>query len=122
MTSAHEAAAADFANQRAHVAEHLNELISLGGVSYVVSWWDERPETRLRTSVFGMLGIQLMAAVAGLELPSTCSGCGRTYWPQRKPYANRRRTFCEECRATRVPARLRQRDHRARQREEKVSE
>jgi hypothetical protein len=75
----------------------------------------DRPPIELAgAGVWGVLSVQLLAAVAGAHEVYFCQACGRSYVPIRQPQRGRRH-YCyrPECKAR--GARLRKRDERARQ-------
>ncbi len=66
------------------------------------------------------LALQVYGALWGKDRAvevALCDGCGQPYMPSRKPRADRR-NFCQACRSSSLPARLRKRDQLARRRQQ----
>ncbi len=111
---------ADRRTQRSLLSQALSTWLDLGRPSFVLDWNASRPKIVLHGTVFASLCVQLIATIAGSTSPGFCDGCGQTYWPTRRPYTNRPRHFCENCRLRGVPSRIRQSDYRERNREQKA--
>ena len=91
----------------------VNEWLATGSVSPSFSWHASQPEMSLAGGTFGMVAVQLAAAVAQAPSFARCDGCKKAYFRKgRKPQTGRR-NFCPECGRT-VANRLGQRDHQAR--------
>lgn len=79
---------------------------------------DDRPTVEIGSDgLFQNLARDLALTVARLDGLAVCYGCGNPYSPSRKPRADRR-NFCQTCREAGVPARLRMREKRRRERGE----
>lgn len=78
----------------------------------------ERPSVEIASfGLFQNLARDLALTVARRDGLAVCDGCGNPYTPSRKPRKDRR-NFCKPCRDDGVPARLRMRDRRRRERGE----
>jgi len=90
--------------------------LDLGNVRPALDWpvANAAPSLSLIGNTFGVLGVQLLFAVAAAHSLAICSGCSTPYLRKSKPRSDRR-NFCAMCGAT-VASRLRQRDYRARMR------
>lgn len=107
---------------RFRLKDVVDRWLRIGGISLTLDWETSGPSANLSAMTFGLLATQLLAAVVGFQVPAVCDGCGEVYIPERKPYANRPQTYCEVCRTSGVPARMRQRNYRERQRERRRDE
>ena len=102
-----------------YLQEAVNRWLRLGVVRPTLRWpiGVDRAFLELETGTFGMLGVQLLAAVTGAQTLSICDGCDRPYAREgRRPQAGRV-NYCLDCRANKVPDKLRQRRKRARDRQ-----
>jgi hypothetical protein len=95
----------------------VNWWMRIGGVSPSLSWGGPahpEPQFRLTAGTFGLLGVQLMAAVTRSQDVYICDGCGLPYLRDgRKPQAGRR-NYCGTC-GEREANRQRQRKWRSKQ-------
>ncbi len=66
-------------------------------------------------TTFGLLGVQMMAAIAGGNNIAICSACGEAYLPLRKPQRGRQ-NYCRKRECKRQGHRDRQRAYQARRR------
>ncbi len=95
--------------QRTIVSGAIESWLRLAGVSLGLRWTHGVAEVGVRTGgLAGALGLQLMLTAAGSSGWLVCAGCGTLTAPRKTRY--RRRTYCDECRASKVP------QHRASQR------
>ncbi len=97
----------------------VNTLLDLGRVRPLVLWDSGRPGPRPylaygTPSLFSYLALQVSLLSVGRRAFALCSYCNQEYVPTRKAPKPGQRNFCSECRANGVPARLAQRDRRAR--------
>ena len=95
------------ADQRALIAERLQEWLFLGDVRPMVAWSGPEPEFILAgkelveldtssadsslapiVSLFAAIAVQLVQAVHRIDPPAICSHCGKFYSPERRPPAS----------------------------------
>ncbi|MBK9166601.1 MAG: hypothetical protein IPM24_03960 [Bryobacterales bacterium] len=80
-------------------------------------WTGERPVLQFgATTLYGALGLQLVAACGQVKRSALCAGCGVEYLPPARAAKQGQRSFCPDCRKAGVPRRLAVADYRARQR------
>lgn len=95
----------------------LNEWIDLAsnfaGLRFSFMWRGDGAKYYLDTNHFGALGLQLGLAIAQSNSLATCSGCGSSYIPKRRPRSDQR-NYCNVCRKRMIPQRDAMREHRAR--------
>lgn len=106
---------------RIYLQEAVNRWLHLANVRLSLSWpiEDEKASLTLEADTFGLLGIQLLAALTGAQALAVCDGCDSPYIrPNRRPQTGRA-NYCPECKAAKVPERLRQQRKRARMRQSK---
>jgi len=96
---------------RVYLRQVLLEWLSLGNVRPGLRWpgEEEVPSLSFTGGTFGLLGVQLLFAIAAAHQLAICSGCGTPYL--RKKPRRKRHNFCENC-GERVASRLRQRRRR----------
>lgn len=106
--------------ERRHVlAAVVNGLVHLAGVRPELEWGRESERASLRLiggGTFGALATQLMLAASQAHGIAVCSGCGRFYLRRVRAPQRGRGNFCANCVSTGVPAKLRKRNQRTRQR------
>jgi hypothetical protein len=78
--------------------------------------WQIDFDTFSRTNLFAVLVLHLMVAVANKEGFALCSGCHRSYIPEKQPSTGRR-NYCPDCRSAGVPFRDSKREQRRRTKE-----
>lgn len=64
--------------------------------------------------LFQTLALQLLAATTAIETPFVCAGCGRLVWAKKRRPQRGYRSFCEVCRAAKVPQQVASAESRAR--------
>ena len=79
--------------------------------------WQIDFDSPSRSNLLAVLVLQLMLAVADKDGYAVCSGCRKTYIPEKQPSPTRR-NYCEVCRLAGVPFRDSKRDLRRGEREE----
>jgi len=96
---------------RFYLRHVLHEWLTWGDVRPTLHWPidEEAPSLSFTGGTFGLLGVQLLFAIAAAHQLAICSGCGTPYL-RNKP-RRKRRNFCENC-GEKVASRLRQRDRR----------
>jgi hypothetical protein len=101
--------------ERLSLGDMVWEWLVIGHVEPKFSWDTDGPKFFLDAGTFGVLGIQIMQAVARTQGLATCSGCGIPYMREgRRPQLGRR-NYCPSC-GTRAALRDAQRERRAKQR------
>lgn len=100
-----------------YLAGLINDWLALANVQPRLSWGGpESTKPRFNLAgwgTFGILGVQLMAAVTRSQHVYICDGCGFPYIRERKPQAGRR-NYCPAC-GEREANRQRQRKWRSQQ-------
>jgi hypothetical protein len=108
-------------SQRATVCFVVDQWLALGGASHGLLWstLSDVPELRLLVRNTGqpptvaILASQLLLAVARASELAVCNGCTSIYRRQRRPQTGRR-NYCQDCQASGLPNRDRQRARRVR--------
>jgi hypothetical protein len=101
---------------RVYLQEAVNRWLQLANVLLSLRWpiGAEKASLKLEGNTFGLLGVQLLTAVTGAQGLTVCDGCSKPYVREgRRPQAGRA-NYCPDCRASKVPERIRQRRRRAR--------
>ena len=99
---------------RVYLQEAVNRWLRLGAVRLALRWpiGVDKAFLELETGTYGILGVQLLAAVTGAQTLSICDGCGTPYIREgRRPQVGRA-NYCPDCRANKVPEKMRQRRKR----------
>jgi hypothetical protein len=110
-------AAPDRALARDLLAEAVDSWLVLARVRPKVYWRGSTPLLTLGGGLqLGVLGLQLLAAVADQDALVRCAGCRHWTVPARAPRANRR-TFCPKCRGEWKAQKLASSDWRRREKE-----
>lgn len=101
---------------RFYLGNVLLEWLAWGNVRPALDWpvVNEAPSLSFTGGTFGILGIQLLFAIAGAHSVAICSGCGVPYLRKYKPRPDRR-NFCLKC-GEKTASRLRQRDYQQKRR------
>jgi len=96
----------DWTGNKWHIAQEVNGWLALGQSRFAFDWGAGRgPAVTIGGGrLFGALAAQMMLAVARSSGLAVCSGCAVTYFPERKPSTSRR-SYCQECRARKIPDR-----------------
>ena len=108
--------------ERDAIALAATSWLRLAGVGLEVRWESGHPDVAMRVGgLFGGIGLQVALALGDVDGWGVCDGCGTFHIP-RRPQAAGRRSFCESCRETGVPARLASRTYRAKKRSSRARE
>ena len=78
--------------------------------------WQIDLDTYSRTNLFAVLVLKLLISIADKEGFALCSGCHKSYVPEKQPSVGRR-NYCPDCRSAGVPFRDSKREQRRRKRE-----
>ena len=98
--------------QRDVASGAVEAWLRLANVSLELRWPQGVPEVGFRTGgLLGALGLQIMLAAVESSGWLLCPGCGSLHAPPRT--RNRRRSYCEQCRSTKVPQQKASRRSRA---------
>lgn len=109
------AAATDDLVAKAQITSELNGWLYLSGVRPEMLPFPTPRLTLGGGELFGLISVQLAAAVTASGGLAFCHGCGDPYAPARQPNP-KRRNYCEACRAAKVPQRDASAVYRRRQR------
>jgi len=95
---------------RFYIRSLLLEWLTWGNVRPELNWpvLQQSPSLSFTGGTFGLLGVQMLFAIAAAHSIALCSGCGTPYLRKHKPRPDRR-NFCPSC-GKEVASRLRQRD------------
>jgi hypothetical protein len=108
-----------------YLQEAVNLWLDLANVRLALSWPTGAGLGSLRLErggTFGLLGVQLLTAITGAQSLAICNGCSIPYIREkRRPQAGRQ-NYCLECRAKKVPERIRQQRKRDRDKQAKSAE
>lgn len=75
----------------------LESWLKKANVRLGLQWGKPGPEAVIRAdSLLGALAIQLLLAISQRAALVTCSGCGRFYFPKKRPQSGKRH-YCDEC-------------------------
>jgi hypothetical protein len=102
---------------------NVRPLVHMAGLQPRLYWEKEAKQWRIdfdsfsRTNLLAVLVLQLMIAIAAKDGFAICSGCQRSYPPEKQPSVGRR-NYCPACREDGVPYRDSKREQRRRKREE----
>lgn len=107
---------------RQRLAQATNRWLLLGDPRPRFQWEAARPTLVIEAGTFGLLALQLAAAMSGTAGLAVCSGCARTYERKGRKAQAGRRNYCEECRSAGVPDRERHRFERERLHEKRARE
>jgi hypothetical protein len=99
----------DSALSRNVVARAVNKWLVDGDVRPAITWQQPQPQFRFTGWTFGILGVQLLAAVAQGRGWLFCDGCGSTYKRENRMPRRGLRNYCPACREQGVPDRDRKR-------------
>jgi hypothetical protein len=103
--------------QRYALEACINQMIDLANVTPKLVWDCNLPKIIFASGewggLFGAITMQLMLAISQKGDFATCSGCGMSYLPFRKPKYGQR-NYCEACRKSNIPIRDAARDYRRR--------
>jgi len=101
-----------------HLSAMLQYWLNISRARPLVAWSGKDVDVGLGSeTLFGNLAIQLMLLISKSEGIVFCDGCSKPYTPTLRRPKTGQRSFCQECRARRVPKRMADRDYRARKRE-----
>lgn len=98
----------------------VGNLLQQAGAGVVLEWPSDARQPRMtlggqQRGCLAAIAVQVALACTRAETTATCSGCGQLYAPAQPPRPGLRH-FCERCRRSGVPAKLANRDRRARER------
>jgi hypothetical protein len=102
---------------------NVRRLVQMAGLRPRLYWDKSAKQWRIdfdsfsRSNLLAVLVLQLMIAIADKDGFAFCSGCQRSYLPERQPSAGRR-NYCPTCRESGIPYRDSKREQRRRKREE----
>ena len=87
--------------ERYWLGTEIDAMLKIGDVRPTFSWVHHHPTIKYATggawaNLFGYLALQLALAVSRTDGLATCSACGRSYMPDRRPNPDRR-SYCEDC-------------------------
>jgi hypothetical protein len=105
------------------VMSNIGRLVREAGLHPRLYWdkpakqWRIDFDTFSRTNLLAVLVLRLMIAIADKDGFAICSGCQRSYPPERQPSVGRR-NYCPTCRESGIPYRDSKRELRRRKREE----
>ncbi|MEM7583087.1 MAG: hypothetical protein AAF560_06880, partial [Acidobacteriota bacterium] len=92
----------------------LDEWMYLGNVRPEIPWdWEpQSPNSAMQLTggTFGLLGVQILAAISGANHVAMCDACGYPFVPSRKPQQGRR-TYCPNAECKQAGNRARQSDY-----------
>ena len=100
---------------RMYLQEAVNLWLRVADVHLSLGWSIDGspPSLQLEAETFGVLGVQLLTAMTSAQGLAVCDGCAKPYVRVGRRPQSGRANFCPNCRAGKVPGRLRQRRRRA---------
>jgi len=104
------------------VMSNVGRLVREAGLHPRLYWdkpakqWRIDFDTFSRTNLLAVLVLRLMIAIADKDGFAICSGCQKSYPPERQPSTGRR-NYCPTCRESGIPYRDSKREQRRRNRE-----
>jgi hypothetical protein len=107
---------------RFSLMSNVRRLVHMARLQPRLYWEKEAKQWRIdfdsasRTNLLAVLVLQLMIAIAAKDGFAICSGCQRSYPPEKQPSVGRR-NYCPACREDGVPYRDSKREQRRRKRE-----